>query len=286
MPLFESHRRRLLRHSSRCRRSLPTQPKQRVLWRDISEIERNVEPLEATSVADTSLRQPFLENAACEALRGLAFDTSPVRGREAGDAAGRRCLHQEVISRNRSALCLSRWAVFFSVFPEIAPLRICEDSRTKHVGHGRILQTAIIEHGKAFADGCVPGLVGGDVDRRADADQLEGLPGGVNRHPHAAVRARSRLHKTPVQTVGRLKLHPVRHRVASSRAALTAAIGHLRVDPKVAVGCRRGSRANGNRRGEKDGIPLDDVEPLGSAAELELHRGGILRLLNWWIKGK
>ena len=63
--------------------------------------------------------------------------------------------------------------------------------------------------------------------------------------------------KAPVQTVGGLELHPIGHRIASSRTALAAAVGHLRIDGEVAVRCRRRGRADGNRRGEKNGVPFD-----------------------------
>jgi hypothetical protein len=178
------------------------------------------------------------------------------------------------------------WKPFLSVFPEIALARVGEDSRAEHVGHGRIGQAAIVEDGEAFADGRVPRLARRDIERRADADKLEGLPGRVNGHADTAVRTRSRFDKAPVQTIGALELHPVRHRIASSRTTLAAAIGHLRINGEVAVRCRRRGRANGNRRREKDGIPLDDIKPLSSGTQLELHRRRIFWLLNWWIKGK
>ena len=189
--------------------------------------------------------------------------------------------------RNRSArIGRPRKPKSPSVFPEVAAARVCEDPGAEHVGHGRVRQVAIVEDGEAFADGRVPRLAGGDVDRRTDADELEGLPGGVDGHPDATVRARSRFDEAPVQTVGGHELHPVRHRIASSRTALAPAVGHLRIDGEVAVRCRRRGRADGNRRGEKNGVPFDDIEPLGSGAELELHRGGIFRLFNRRIKGK
>ena len=146
---------------------------------------------------------------------------------------------------------------FRSVFPELALTRVREDPRAEHVGHGRIRQVAIVEDGEAFTNGRVPRLVGGNVDRRADTDELERLPGGVNGHPDAAVRARNGFDEAPVETVGGLELHPVRHRIANSRTALAAAVGHLRIDGEVAVRCRRRGRADGNRRGEKNGVPFD-----------------------------
>jgi hypothetical protein len=188
--------------------------------------------------------------------------------------------------RRATARICADGEAFRSVFPELAVTRVREDPRTEHVGHGRIRQVAIVEDGEAFTNGRVPRLVGGNVDRRANTDELERLPGGVNGHPDAAVRARSGFDEAPVQTVGGLELHPVRHRIASSRTALAAAVGHLRIDCEVAVRCRRRGRADGNRRGEKNGVPFDDIEPLGSGAELEFHCRGIFRLLNRRIKGK
>jgi hypothetical protein len=172
------------------------------------------------------------------------------------------------------------------VFPDIAAAGVGKDPWAEHVRHGWIGQAAIVEDRQGLPDSFVPWLALCNVDRGPDTHQLESLASGIDRHSNAAVCAGKWLHKAPMQAIGRLEFHPVGHWITCSRMALPAAIRHLEIDGVVAVWGRIGGCADGHRRSQKDVIPFDHIQPLRSRAKLELHGGGIFRLLHRWIKGE
>ena len=162
--------------------------------------------------------------------------------------------------------------------PELALPRVGKDLRAEHVGHRRIRQSGVVELRQRFADGGIPRLAGGNIDRRARTHEVEGLLRGLQRHAHAAHGARIRLHESPMHPVGRLEFHPVSHRIAGTRVADAATVGRFGIDRVIAVRRGRGRLADRDRRGQQHLVALDNIETLGAGAQFDFHIGRILRL--------
>ena len=160
--------------------------------------------------------------------------------------------------------------------PELALLDVGHGLGAGHVGMRWVGEGRVVEDGEGFADGGIPGLAAGDVDGRADPDEVEDLLGGFEGHPDAAMGAGVGFQESPVHAVGgAVELDPEGYRVAGVRAALAAAGGDLVADPEVAFrgGCRGG--ADPDRGGEEDLVAFHDIESLGSGAELDGNVGAV-----------
>lgn len=89
---------------------------------------------------------------------------------------------------------------------------------------------------------------------------------------------------SPVHAVGGFELHPVCHWITSSRIAETTAMTGLAVDGVGAEGRRSGGRSDGSRGGEKHFVTLNDIDPAGTGAQLDLEVGWVLHGLCWRIE--
>src|SRR5438270_3246396 len=182
-------------------------------------------------------------------------------------------------SSDHAGCSLSPAPLFFLLDQQRAR-RVLEPAVGHHYGARRIGIFALIEPGDLEAPFLVLRKRVRDMNRRADPGQREEAGCGFTVEADAAVRMRRGMDKAFMESIGRLELAPVCHRITAVRFAGAAAVFFFVVDGEVAGRRRRIGFTDVALHGHEQTVAFRHVKILGAERQTHFHLGRIVWLVS------